>query len=62
MKIPWEYINTEGLKLAQEMAVVLGDIGVPIVYQLHSHDRTRISISSTETELVDFSNKPIAFS
>ena len=51
MKVPWDYINTEGLKLAQEMAVALGDIGIPIIYQLHNNDRTRISISSTEAGL-----------
>lgn len=48
MKIPWEYINTEGLKLARELAVALGDTGIPIVYQLHDNDCTRISISSKD--------------
>ena len=46
-KIPWEKIDTSGLQLAQEMAITLGDIGIPIVYQLRDKDRTQIHISNT---------------
>lgn len=45
MKVPWGYIDAEGLKLAQEMAAALGDTGISIVYQLHDNDYTRIDIS-----------------
>ncbi len=46
-KIPWEKIDTSGLQLAQEMAITLGDIGIPIVYQLRDKERTQIHISNT---------------
>ena len=45
--LPWEKIDTSGLQLAQEMAIALGDIGIPIVYQLSDKDRTQIHISNT---------------
>lgn len=45
--IPWEKIDTNGLRLTQEMAIALGDIGIPIVYQLHDKKRTQIHISYT---------------
>lgn len=45
--IPWEKIDTNGLQLTQEMAIALGDIGIPIVYQLHDKKRTQIHISYT---------------
>ena len=46
-KIPWERIDARGLQLAQEMAIALGDIGIPIVYQLNDKNRTQISIRTT---------------
>lgn len=45
-KVPWEKIDAKGVKLAQEMAIVLGDIGIPIVYQFRGNTPSQVSISS----------------